>query len=258
MRLTQEDIKAVIEQVKNDSELLQTMYLMLVQYCRCKDWSQGHAEFHFPKVSEGDGQTLKSSRQKKDEVFTKIQESFDNLERVLENVKDEIIAEIRDLFTDNHGKRSEKLARKLARERLAAEGIDPNRIRSVNIKDEDGTFFYQGYKTNLDILYQSPDECCFIEYKVICNVDDVAHFNQVARLAEQTLQLRPTRKILMTIRASERAKIDARRIGIEVWLVHPRKSRPLDSLPNDTGNMPTPQTWSLKQKRSTSGKRFQN
>ena len=164
------------------------------------------------------------------ERFAKVDERFMQVEQQLDNFRTEIIAEIRGI-SSRYGKRSEAAARRLAREVLKAEGIDPNRIQHVSIKDEDGTFF-EGYTTDLDILYVSDQECWFIEYKITCNSDDVAHFDTITRLAEKNLGVHPTRRIIMTIRVSDETKAMAQRAGIEVWHVLPENPRPFSPPPS--------------------------
>ncbi|MHA1698293.1 MAG: hypothetical protein ACTSWN_05585 [Promethearchaeota archaeon] len=113
------------------------------------------------------------------------------------------------------GRLLESTILKLMAETLKMENIDPNKITKKQITDRDGKVFLKGYSTDVDVIVQDGNTY-ILEIKASADNNYVEHFYQIGRLYELVENRKVTMKILVALRATERAFVSASKLGIHI------------------------------------------
>ncbi|MHA1294388.1 MAG: hypothetical protein ACTSQJ_17220 [Promethearchaeota archaeon] len=82
------------------------------------------------------------------------------------------------------GKSHEKMVIKLLQQYNKLKDIDINKIKQIEIIDEKGTIFPEGYRTDIDVLMEN-GKTILIEIKFKADNRDIYHFVQVSKLYEK-------------------------------------------------------------------------
>lgn len=103
----------------------------------------------------------------------------------------------------------------LMRETLRLENVDPDKVRKEGIRDEEGTVFFQGYKSDVDVLVEDGN-LYLVEVKATASREDVSHFYQNAKLYAHTHEHEPRGLLLVALRVHQDAVGVADELGMKV------------------------------------------
>ncbi len=132
-----------------------------------------------------------------------IQRGFDNLRRDLSMISTRFDIRLEDIFRD------------VFREALLTEGLDPDKIRRLDVLDEEGIVVPPGEVTDIYMMATN-SQCVFVEVKAHMDMHDIWKFLKTVKIAEEQEGVKATKLVSITFDISPRDRIRAEKMGVRV------------------------------------------
>ncbi len=149
-----------------------------------------------------------------DKRFETMDKRFEAMIQGLQKGFDTVRRDVATMST-RYGLRLEDIFREVFREALLTEGVDPEKIRRLDVLDDEGVVVPPGEVTDIDMM-GSDSQCVFVEVKAHMDMHDIWRFLKVVRLAEEQEKVKASKLIAVTLDISPKDKVKAERMGVKV------------------------------------------
>ncbi|MFQ6124576.1 MAG: DUF3782 domain-containing protein [Candidatus Heimdallarchaeota archaeon] len=149
-----------------------------------------------------------------DKRFESMQQNFQTMVAELDKGFQTVRRDVATIST-KYGLRLEDIFREVFKEALLTEGVDPEKLRRLNVLDDEGVVVPSGEVTDIDMMVHNT-QCVFVEVKARMDLHDIQKFLKTVALAEKQENVKATKLLAITLDISPRDRIKAERLGIKV------------------------------------------
>ena len=159
-------------------------------------------------------QTMNSGFDAVDKRFETMQQNFQAMVVELDKGFQTVRRDVATIST-KYGLRLEDIFRGVFKEALLTERVEPEKLRRLDVLDDEGVVVPAGEVTDIDMMIQDT-QCVFVEVKARMDLHDIRKFLKTVELAEKQENVKATKLLAVTLDIRPQDRIKAERLGIKV------------------------------------------